>query len=254
MPYSIFLDLDGTLLPGGERQFSDKTLKALTETQAAGHKIFLNTGRPASNLPVDSFRGFKFDGYLCGCTYVTVGGKLIMADHLSADESQPIVAHFYNRDTIVLLEGELAVYAAYDKENSTEKYGYIPLNDMSEIFKVCELEPISKISIWKKLSEKDVAFVQQFAHILRIEANCTEITPFGHDKAYVMNAVIDYLDLDPEKVIAMGDSGNDIAMLDAAPISVAMSTASEEVKSHAKYVTKSAKEDGVTVFLEEFLK
>lgn len=252
MSYSIFLDLDGTLLSGSK--FSDKTLNVLTETQAAGHKIFLNTGRPASNLPVDAFRGFKFDGYLCGCTYVTVGGKLIMADRLSADESQPIVAHFLNRNAIVLLEGELAVYAVYDKERTTEQYGYIPLNDMGEIFKVCELEPISKMTIWEELAEEDLAFVRQFAHILRIEPHCTEITPIGHDKAYAMKRVLDYLGTDPEKVIAIGDSKNDIAMLDAAPISVAMANTPDDVKSHAKYVTASAKEDGVAVFLEEFLK
>lgn len=254
MSYSIFFDLDDTLLPGGTRQFSDKTLKVLQETQAAGHKLFLNTGRPISNLPADAFRGFKFDGYLCGCTYVSVGGKVIMADRLTADESQPIVAHFFNRNIIIYMEGELAVYTAYDKERKTEPYGYIPLNDIDEIFKVCELEPISKMSIGAGLGEEDLAFLRQYSHILRAEPKFTEITPIGHDKAYVMKVVIDYLNLDPEKVIAMGDSGNDIAMLDAAPISVAMGNASDEVKSHAKYVTASVKEDGVAVFLEEFLK
>ncbi len=256
MSYSIFLDFDGTLVPTERDRFSDRTLKALTDAQNAGHKIFLNTGRAMSYLNVDAFRGFRFDGYLCGCSYVNVGGKLLMADRLTADETQPVVAHFYGRDVIVLLEGELSMYAAYDKGRVTEKNGFIPLNDMNEIFRICELEPITKMNVLTLLTdEEDLAFIRQFADpILRDDANCTELVPKGHDKAFVMKTVLDYLELDPEKVIAIGDTRNDIPMLKAAPISVAMGNASEEVKAHAKYVTKSSEEDGVAKFLEEFLK
>lgn len=251
MPYSIFLDLDGTLLSAGEGQFSDRTLKTLTEVQAAGHKIFLNTGRPLSNLPVDSFRGFKFDGYLCCYAYVNVGGKVLMADGLSADQSQPIAAHFYNRDIPVLLEGEYAVYSLWDKKPNPK---YLPLDDINEIFKICELEPITKIGILADITEEDIAFLRQFGNPLVQERyHYTEVVPQNHDKAYVMNAVVDYLNLDPEKVIAIGDSWNDIAMLDAAAISVAMGNADESVKEHGKYITATVEQDGAAVFLETFL-
>lgn len=251
MPYAVFLDLDGTLLSWKKPKFSDDTLKILTKAQANGHKIFLNTARPLSNIPVDDFRGFRFDGYLCGCAYINVGGKVLMADGLSADQSQPIAAHFYNRDIPVLLEGEYAVYALWDKNPNPK---FIPLDDMGEIFKVCELEPITKISILADIPEEDIAFVRQFGNpLVHQQHHYTEIVPPGHDKAYVMKAVVDYLELDPKKVIAIGDSENDLAMLDAAEIPVVMGNAADTVKKHGKHVTLSVDKDGVAAFLERFL-
>lgn len=255
MSYSVFLDFDGTLKASGADKMSPRVVNALRAAQEKGHKIFLNTGRAVSFLDVDAFNGFRFDGFLCGCSYINVKGRVLMADRLTADELQPIVAHFYGRDVIVLLEGENAMWAAYDKEESTVKDGFIPLNDMREIFRICELEPITKMNVLINLGEEDLEFIRQFADpIERDDTTCTEIVGKGHDKAYVMNKTVEYLDLDPEKVIAIGDSSNDFAMLDAAPISVAMGNASDEVKRRAKYVTASVEEDGVAVFLEEFLK
>ncbi len=251
MPYSVFLDLDGTLLCGTKPQFSDYTLRVLTDAQTKGHKIFLNTARPISNITVDAFRGFKFDGYLCGCAYINVGGKVLMADGLSADQSQPIAAHFYNRDIPVLLEGEYAVYTLWDKNPNPR---FIPIDDMGEIFKVCELEPITKISILADIPQEDVAFLRQFGNpLVHKQHHYTEVVPLGHDKAYVMKAVVDYLDLDPQKVIAIGDSENDFAMLDAAEIPVVMGNATELVKTHGKHIALSVDQDGVAVFLEQFL-
>ncbi len=253
MAYSVFLDFDGTLLPGGAKKISDRNLKVLTDLQKAGHKIFMNTGRSAGFLDIDACRGFKFDGYLCGCAYINLRGKQIMADTMTADELQPIAAHFFGRDIIVLLEGELAVYAAYDKEEKMAKKGFIPLNDINEIFKVCELEPITKMTILADLSEEDLAFVSQFAHpIPRPDSHCTEVVLKGHDKALLIKTTAEYWGLEKNKIIAIGDTTNDIPMLEYAPISVAMGHAAAEVKQHAKYITASDKEDGVAVFLEEF--
>ena len=255
MPYSVFLDFDGTLKAPEEKQISQRTVNALTEAQRKGHKIFLNTGRAASFLDVDSFRGFRFDGYLCGCSYIAAGGRVLMADRLTADELQPIVAHFYGRGLIVLLEGENAMWAVYDEKGETEKDGFFPVNDVYEAFRICELEPITKMNVLTNLKEDDLAFIRQFADpIERDDTTCTEIVAKGHDKAYVMNKAVEYLDLDPEKVIAIGDSSNDFAMLDAAPIAVAMGNASDEVKARADYVTEAVENDGVAVFLESFLK
>ena len=255
MSYSVFLDFDGTLKAPGAKKMSQRVVDALENAQKKGHKIFLNTGRTVAFLDIDAFRGFRFDGYLCGCSYINVRGKILMADRLTADELQPIVAHFYGRNIIVLLEGENAMWAAYDKEGVTESQGMIPLNDINDIFRICELEPITKMNVLINLEQEDLDFVRQFADpIDRDDTTCTEIVSKGHDKAYVMNKTVEYLDLDPEKVIAIGDSSNDFAMLDAAPISVAMGNASDEVKRRATYVTASVEEDGVAVFLEEFLK
>ena len=62
---------------------------------------------------------------------------------------------------------------------------------------------------------------------------------------------VDYFGLDISQTVAFGDGGNDIAMLRAAGIGVAMGNASDTVKSNADYVTVSVDEDGVAHALLE---
>ncbi|MBP3300596.1 MAG: HAD family hydrolase [Clostridia bacterium] len=247
MSYSVFFDFDGTLLPAGKKQISDRVLKALQEAQARGHKIFLNTGRPFSFVDTDAVRGFCFDGILCGGGYVNVNGKVLLAETMSPEETKSILTHFYGRDTVVLIEGERAVWAAYGDETNS----FPPLTDLDEILKICNAEPITKLNVLAYLNKEDLDFIRQYGDpIQRDDVVCTEIMQKGHDKGYLITKTVALLGLDPKKVIAVGDSTNDLAMLKAAPISVVMGQATEQVKQYAKYVTASVEEDGAALLLE----
>ena len=53
--------------------------------------------------------------------------------------------------------------------------------------------------------------------------------------------------------MAVGDSPNDMAMMQLAGMPVAVGNAKEEVKAVAKYVTASNHEDGVAKAVEKFV-
>jgi hydroxymethylpyrimidine pyrophosphatase-like HAD family hydrolase len=53
--------------------------------------------------------------------------------------------------------------------------------------------------------------------------------------------------------MAFGDGGNDMVLLKAAGMGVAMDNGMPEVKSIADYVTLSNNEDGVAYAIEKFL-
>jgi len=57
----------------------------------------------------------------------------------------------------------------------------------------------------------------------------------------------------PERVLAIGDSRNDVPMLRWAGVGVAMGNAIPEVKESVRYVTASNKEDGVALAIERFV-
>ena len=66
-----------------------------------------------------------------------------------------------------------------------------------------------------------------------------EITPRGCSKASGLAFYLDYLGLNRDNVVVVGDSGNDVPMLDAFPTqSYAMAHAPKEVREHAKGVVK----------------
>ena len=54
------------------------------------------------------------------------------------------------------------------------------------------------------------------------------------------------------ETMAFGDGGNDLTMLRAAGVGVAMGNALDEVKAHADYITSSVDEDGITNALKHF--
>jgi hydroxymethylpyrimidine pyrophosphatase-like HAD family hydrolase len=56
----------------------------------------------------------------------------------------------------------------------------------------------------------------------------------------------------PERVLAIGDSRNDVPMLKWAGVGVAMGNALPEVKESVRYVTASNVEDGVALAIERF--
>jgi Cof subfamily protein (haloacid dehalogenase superfamily) len=59
--------------------------------------------------------------------------------------------------------------------------------------------------------------------------------------------------ISPEQIIAIGDDMNDLHMVREAGLGVAMGNAREELKSFAKRVIGSNREDGLAAFLEELL-
>jgi len=62
-----------------------------------------------------------------------------------------------------------------------------------------------------------------------------------------------HLGLVPEQVMAFGDAGNDLEMLDFAGWSFAMANGSDEAKAHARYPAPANTEAGVGQMVEKYV-
>ncbi len=71
-------------------------------------------------------------------------------------------------------------------------------------------------------------------------------------KASALKFLADELGIPMEETIAIGDSWNDLEMLQVAGLGVAVANAAEELKSRADYVTRGARGRGVVEVLEKF--
>ena len=74
----------------------------------------------------------------------------------------------------------------------------------------------------------------------------------GISKATGLSAFADYYGIEMAEIMACGDGGNDIPMLKAAGIGVAMGNASEQVKSVADFVTDTVDDNGLCKVLKRF--
>jgi Cof subfamily protein (haloacid dehalogenase superfamily) len=81
-----------------------------------------------------------------------------------------------------------------------------------------------------------------------------EIVPNGLSKGNAIRQLCSLLNIPIENTIAAGDAVNDLSMIDAAGIGVAMQNAAEDIKAHADYVTKNDNNhDGVCEIINLFL-
>ena len=61
-----FFDIDGTLTSERDGSIPDSVVTSIRKARAAGHLMFINTGRCFQNVE-PRFRAIGFDGYVCGC-------------------------------------------------------------------------------------------------------------------------------------------------------------------------------------------
>ena len=80
-----------------------------------------------------------------------------------------------------------------------------------------------------------------------------EITPPGVHKGRALETLAARLDIPVEAIAAIGDSENDLPMIQRAGVRVAMANAPEPVRQAADFVTRSNDEDGVAWFIHSFV-
>ena len=102
------------------------------------------------------------------------------------------------------------------------------------------------------LGELTARFTPQMT-ITRTHPRLVEGTAQGVDKGMGVLHLCELLNVDPQRVLAIGDSDNDIPMLEAVGFGVAMGNATEGVIAASRYTVPSVAEDGVAVALQEFI-
>jgi Cof subfamily protein (haloacid dehalogenase superfamily) len=91
-------------------------------------------------------------------------------------------------------------------------------------------------------------------HLYRSKDTYIEIAPKAISKASGLELVLrSYFDISMEEVIAFGDNYNDIDLLAAVGMGVAVENARDEVKAVANEITAKNTEDGVAITIEKYL-
>ena len=92
------------------------------------------------------------------------------------------------------------------------------------------------------------------AEVTQAVPNMLEVLPAGNDKARGVRTLLEHLEVERERVVAVGDGENDVGMLRLAGTGVAMANATEMTKNAARFVLeRSNDEDGVAEAIERFV-
>ena len=282
----IASDMDGTLL-GDDHKPAPETLAAVQRACDSGIRFMIATGR--------NFPGAMAELKDCGlvCDYIVSSGaevrnprQQVVAVHPISMElcrtiyeeikDYPISVTFctdgndYKIGTPEEIEESLMLqmhlfFSDLPREElvQTETYQRI-IRSTKTVSDMDELEaakvPIYKLFLYSEdkgmLGElkqrleqnKEIAVASSFPTNL-------EITDVRAQKGPVLKEYIESLGYTMDEVMALGDSLNDLSMIEMDfGATVAMANAEPEVKDAAKYITKSNTEFGVAYAIDELLK
>ena len=259
----IFFDIDGTLIdnsPG--RPIPDSTVQAVQQARAAGHLVYVNSGRPWVGID-PRVRAMGFDGFVCGCgTCVREGDAVLFYRALDKAAQRQIFALVNSLDLQVMYEGadgvffdqtrpmhravlaEKAYYAAMGLDTDRD-----PRNDDGGDFnKLVILTPD------KQALDSPGGFfetMRQWFDIIDREGRLVEFVPRGCSKGAGMELLLERHGRTKADCIAFGDSLNDRSMFEAAGTSVAMGNSDPRLLPYATMVTAAVMEDGIARALQQ---
>lgn len=261
----VVMDMDDTLLRD-DLTLSEKNRETIIEAQKAGVKVVLASGRPtfamketAKQLGMDKF----------GTYMISYNGAVIT--DLSTDE--------------IIFEKSLSKEMAhklydYSKEHNMYIHTYVnevivtpKLNEYTDIEVNITGMPVTEIddfystvkgNVIKVLMLQEPQYLKNVSEKLKEhvegDMNMTISKPFflefmdkGIDKASGVERIANMLGIERESVVAIGDSYNDLGMINYAGFGVCVANAKEDVKKACDYITDSNLDDGVANFFKKFI-
>ena len=245
----IVSDLDGTML-GPDFQIPAVNRTAVRRAAAAGVTVVLATGRMyCSALPYALALGLdtpiiSYNGALVKAT----GGKVLSASSLAPDTVARALDFVLTRGWYVQLYQDDTLYYAKATPPALayENAAGITGHAVGESGLRARNERVSKLLLVMPepalvagaVEELNAAFPGELT-AMRSAPTYIEVIRPGVSKAAAMLTLAQEHGIAPEEIMALGDSGNDISMLQAAGLGVAMAIAGEDVKRAADKVEAS---------------
>lgn len=255
----IATDIDGTILiPEGD--FSESVKDCIKKVSECGIKVVLVTGRMnaaacmiAEDLglttPVISYQG----------GLVNDRGKYLYERYLTEEQAEKIIEwgksenihlNLYN-DDILYSENDCYEVQRYSRNLHT-RYVVKPFDEIKKdkINKLLAIDYDNPDRINKY--EKELPNLFPELYIVKSTPYFLEFSNPEASKYCAVKFLQKYWGLKDDEILTIGDQNNDISLLKAGGIKIAMGNATEELKECADYITDTVYNDGFIAAVEEF--
>jgi Cof subfamily protein (haloacid dehalogenase superfamily) len=254
----IFFDIDGTLWDE-HMQIPESTKRAIAELKQNGHKTFLCSGRARGNIRSKALFDLGFDGVLAACgNHIEMDGKILYENLLDQKLVERVIRILEECHMPVVLEGPTHHWISQTGFENDPFVVYIfqemgetalPLTGYGDEIRInkfsADILPDSDYARVKAEIGADLDFLEH-------EGNVVEFVPKGTSKATGIAWLCDYLHVDKDDTYAVGDSVNDLDMLQFVGHGIAMGNATEPTKRAAEYVTADIHDDGIYKAMKHF--
>ena len=264
-------DLDGTLLTE-EKVVTKRTRRAICAAQDKGVEILIATGRPLNAIPpgVLSLDGVRYIMASNGAIIYDRKEKKTIWHKCIARESAkkireiisplPIWKEFSIDGIAYTEEGLFSDIESHLPEGLAGDYlrsSRIPKENLEEFLEE-HADQLEKVCMFFRNpgdSERYEKLFTDLPDIFRTSAMWynLELSDIKAEKGCALTFMEETLGVTSEETMAFGDNRNDITMIQAAGLGVAMENGHEDLKVKADYVTLSNEEDGVAAAIEKFI-
>lgn len=272
----LALDMDGTLYDSNG-VITEESLSAIREAAKQGVQVVLATGREYGGISFEQLQSVQIPYVITtnGAAIYRTSDRKCISEICLPQDGLPAMIEF-------LMEKEVYMTVFIDGKNYTPTeslpYTYelgLPeyiVNDFvttrTELSNLRDHVKDAKLNIQKitlnfqrnpdgtlKNREEVYRYLSAREDICLVNGGYDnlEFTEKHVNKGQGLLLLAEKLGIDPAETAAIGDSGNDFAMIQTAGIGIAMGNAQEFIKDIADMVTKSNDEDGVAYAIRQML-
>lgn len=264
------MDLDGTLL-NDAKEITAGNRQALEQALERGHDVIITTGRPLSSALTQT-RKLGLDRP--GCYTIAYNGAVIYdwaqkkqifkralsyaAVYRVFDQANAMNLHIQTYDTWKVLVEQRC------DDGAVRRYcGAIGMEHqvIEDVRRDLREEPVKCLVIDYDRQEGLLEIQDWIRTNMQQEVDCffscnqyLEVVPKGMSKGEAVKMLCSALNVTVENAVAVGDAANDLSMIEAAGIGVAMANGTDQVKASADYVTtRDNNHDGIAEVVARFL-
>ncbi len=245
----ILFDIDGTLVsystnPG---HIPDATKQSIALLGQAGHSMAVATGRSMLTArPVMEQLGIG-NAVLCGGAHVVSGNQLVLLRRMEQVFVERVAERSMALGCSVFACSDHAIFLGNCDEDS---WAYVrsQSGDQDAAQPISRMRDVCMMSIYgEKLPEQKVlkdSSITQYHQALEVRAP-------GVTKATGMKALAKSLGIPLEHTVAVGDNENDVEMLQAAGLGIAVGNSSKGARVAADLIADPIEEGGILTVMKQ---
>jgi len=267
----IAIDMDGTLL-SNENMITKENVESIKAAQSEGIHVVISTGRlydsakealdeVGINCPIISLNGSKI---------YDQNGNVILNKTMNKEVFSRVLTECERENNTFIVSTNKGSYTKnrdklYEEffiDKKTKKIKKLTAT-LENIRNYHSVEDFTSLDVYKILFlSNDQGTISRLRNKLSREeqllvtsshSNNLEINAAGVSKGAALLHLAPILGVDLQQSMAIGDSFNDVSMFNRVGFSVAMGNATDELKQHCVFTTKTNNESGVAHAIYHFM-
>ena len=272
----VALDLDGTLFDNSSR-ISKRNLTAIRSITDKGIHVVISTGRPFEGIPFDQIKGTGINYAITANgsgIYEISTGKCLYENAMDEELVTPILNFLLTRDIHMdafiggkgytpvqcvetaqklTVPSSIKNYIITTRTRLDNILQFIHENQLKVLKMTLNFYPAADGTLIDRETVRKFLVSNPSITTVCGGYNNLEFTRADANKGVGLRKLAEILGVNPDATMAIGDTENDLAIIEAAGIGVAMGNATDAVKARADYVTTTNTKDGVAAAIEHFI-